>query len=67
MRHSAKGFLLIEVLMAMVIIIAIAALAYRHHMTLMVRNQALTALEEQCLMEENEFDRTFGGRHDASS
>ncbi|MDC7251833.1 hypothetical protein NMY25_000673 [Wohlfahrtiimonas chitiniclastica] len=53
--------------MAMVIIIAVAALAYRHHMTLMVRNQALTALEEQCLMEENEFDRTFGGRHDASS
>lgn len=65
MRHSAKGFLLIEVLMAMVIIIAIAALAYRHHMTLIVRNQELSTLEEQLLMEENAFDRAFGEHHAA--
>lgn len=65
MKNSDKGFLLIEVLIAMLIIMAIGTLAYRHHMTLMVRNQALATLEEQLLMEESDFDRTFGEHHAA--
>lgn len=56
---NSKGMTLVEVMIALVIIVGIAVVAYQYHLTLVVSNGELLQLQDSLLLEESDFDERY--------
>lgn len=60
MLKISDGFTLVEVLIALVIIMGIASVAYKHHMSMLMHNHALLNLENMTMEKSSDFLLEYG-------
>lgn len=54
-----KGMTLVEVMIALIIIVVIAMVAYQYHSLITASNHDLLLRQESLLSDENEFDQAY--------